>query len=240
MIGIYGGTFDPIHHGHLRTALEVREAVGLTELRFVPCRHPPHRGVPSASPEQRLELLRAALAGGEAGFSIDDRELHRPGPSYMIETLQSIRREIGSRPLCLIIGWDAFCGLHRWHRWQELFTQAHVLVMQRPGGAALPDVLRSVLAAREHSDPARLRRLPAGLILEVAVTQLDISASRLRALAAQGRSLRYLTPDPVWKLIGELGLYRTGEALVTTRQSASDKERQIVDQAGPTEAGREQ
>lgn len=110
MIGIYGGTFDPVHYGHLRTALEVREAVGLDEIRFMPCRHPPHRSAPTATPAQRLKMLELALAGAEPGFRIDLREFHRDGPSYMVDTLASLRSEVGDTPLCLILGLDAFGG----------------------------------------------------------------------------------------------------------------------------------
>src|SRR5690606_16625703 len=126
MIGIYGGTFDPVHYGHLRTALEVKEAAGMGEIRFIPCRLPPHRTEPEAGPALRLKMLELALHDAEPGFRIDTRELDRPGPSYMVETLASIRTEIGTRPLCLIAGLDAFHGFPRWHRWRELFDLAHI------------------------------------------------------------------------------------------------------------------
>jgi nicotinate-nucleotide adenylyltransferase len=211
MQGIYGGTFDPIHYGHLRSALEVKEAVGLDELRFVPCQIPPHRGAPGASPEQRLAMLRAALRDPEPGFRIDTRELERPGPSYMVDTLASIRAEIGEEPLGLIVGLDAFCGLHRWHRWRELFDLAHVLVMRRPGPSPdLPDELRALLHDRAADAADALRGSPAGRVHFVPVTQLDISATRIRGAVAAGLSPRYLTPDAVLRLIHTLGLYRSG------------------------------
>jgi nicotinate-nucleotide adenylyltransferase len=132
MIGIYGGTFDPVHFGHLRTALEVREALGLDEVRFTPCRQPPHR-VAVASPEAREKMLELALAK-EAGFVLDRRELDRPGPSYMIDTLAALRAEWGAdASLCLILGRDAFLGLPSWRRWNELTGLAHLVVMTRPG-----------------------------------------------------------------------------------------------------------
>jgi nicotinate-nucleotide adenylyltransferase len=211
MLGIYGGTFDPIHYGHLRTALEVTEAVGLDAVRFVPCGVPPHRGAPGATAEQRLALLRAALADAEPGFAIDTLELERPGPSYMVDTLASIRAEIGAEPLCLIVGLDALRGLHRWHRWLDLFELAHVLVMQRPGPVAeFPDELKTPLAQRNTVSPAPLRQRPAGLVHFVPVTQLDISATRIREALAAGRSARYLTPDAVLDSIREMGIYRGG------------------------------
>jgi nicotinate-nucleotide adenylyltransferase len=213
MIGVYGGTFDPVHHGHLRTALEVKEAVGLDEVRFVPSRIPPHRGTPGAAPERRLALLRAALDEAEPGFRLDTRELDRPGPSYTVDTLASIRAEIGSQPLCLIVGLDAFLGLHRWHRWRELPGLAHILVMRRPGSApAFADELTALLAARATPDARALRTQPQGAVHFVEVSQLDISATRIRAALAAGLSARYLLPDPVLRTILSLGLYGSGQS----------------------------
>jgi nicotinate-nucleotide adenylyltransferase len=209
MIGIYGGTFDPIHYGHLRTALEVKEAARLGEVRFVPCRLPPHRAAPEAEPEVRLRMLELALHDAEPGFRIDTRELKRAGPSYMVDTLASIRAEIGMRPLCLIVGLDAFLGLPRWHRWRELFDLAHIAVMRRPG--AEPDFagdLAPYIRERRVDQAALLGLRPAGSIGFIDVTQLDISATRIRAAVKTGKSARYLVPDPVWHLIRAEGLYR--------------------------------
>jgi nicotinate-nucleotide adenylyltransferase len=209
MIGIYGGTFDPIHYGHLRTALEVQEAVGLDEIRFVPCRLPPHRTTPEASPDLRLKMLELALRDAEPGFRIDTRELDRPGPSYMVDTLTSIRAEIGIRPLCLIVGLDAFLGLPRWHRWRELFDLAHIVVMRRPG--AVPDFagdLAPYIAVRHSERAVTLKVQSSGSIYFVEVTQLDISATRIREAVRTGKNARYLVPDPVWRFIQTEGLYR--------------------------------
>ncbi|MGX2032079.1 nicotinate-nucleotide adenylyltransferase [Methylocaldum gracile] len=209
MIGIYGGTFDPIHYGHLRTALEVKEAVKLDEVRFVPCRLPPHRAAPEAEPDHRLKMLELALHDAEPGFRIDTRELDRPGPSYMVDTLASIRAEIGARPLCLIVGLDAFLGFPRWHRWRELFDLAHIVVMQRPGAA--PDFagdLASRIAERRTEQPGAMRPQPAGAIHFVEVTQLDISATRIREAVKTGKSARYLIPEPVRRFIQSEALYR--------------------------------
>jgi nicotinate-nucleotide adenylyltransferase len=210
MIGIYGGTFDPVHYGHLRTALEVKEALGLTELRLVPCRNPPHRGMPGASPTQRLAMLQAALSDAPPGMRIDARELERPGPSFMVDTLESLRRETHERhPLVLIVGQDAFLGLPRWRRWETLFDLAHVAVMRRPGFEPEwpPELAREV--GRRVAQPATaLRDRPSGLIRFVTVTQLDISASRIRGLIAHGRSAQYLTPGAVLDFIDRHTLYR--------------------------------
>jgi nicotinate-nucleotide adenylyltransferase len=211
MLGIYGGTFDPIHCGHLRTALEVKQAVGLDELRLIPSREPPHRANPGATPKQRLALLREALQDAEPGFRIDTRELERPGPSYMVDTLASIRAEIGSEPLCLIVGLDAFQNLHRWHRWRDLFALAHVVVMRRPGAEPVfAEELQALLAERATEDAHALRPQPCGAVHFVEVSQLDISATRIRADLAAGLSPRYLLPDAVLAMIRELRLYGSG------------------------------
>ena len=210
MIGVYGGTFDPVHTGHLRTALEVKEVLGMQHLRFVPCQIPAHRGKPGASPAQRLAMLQAALTDAPAGMQIDCRELERSGPSFMVDTLSSLREEIGSTlPLSLIVGLDAFRGLHLWHRWESLFELAHIVVMQRPGIEPVwPHELEEMVSRRRRLNPEDLHKFPAGLIHFVAVTQLDISASQIRQLISQRKSARYLTPDSVLDLIEQDRLYR--------------------------------
>lgn len=210
MIGIYGGTFDPVHYGHLRTALEVAEALALDELRFVPCQIPPHRGTPGASAPQRLRMLRAALAGSESGLRIDTRELERPGPSYMADTLESLRTELGDTPLDLILGMDAFLGLTRWHRWETLFELAHIVVMQRPGyRPEWNPELQQKVAGRMTEQPESLRDSRSGRVCFLTVTQLEIAASRIRQVIASRRSARYLTPDAVLAVIREENLYQT-------------------------------
>ncbi len=209
MLGIYGGTFDPVHYGHLRTALEVKEALRLAELRLLPCRLPPHRGTPGASPAQRLRMLELALENADPGFTVDKRELEREGPSYMVDTLASLREEHPVRPLCLIVGLDAFCGLPSWHRWRELFGLAHIAVMRRPGAAEPEWVEGLAEAVRDRRTEAAedLRLSPAGCIVFVEVTQLAISATGIRRLLAEGKSPRYLLPDPVLAMIRAQGLY---------------------------------
>ncbi len=148
MIGVYGGTFNPVHYGHLRTALEVKELFGLQRLHLIPCRLPAHRGQPEADAEIRMQMLAAAVAD-TPGFFADRRELERDGPSYMVDTLAALRSELADdTPLLLFIGADAFAGLERWHRWQRLFELAHVVVMTRPGflHGPLPDFLQQRLA----------------------------------------------------------------------------------------------
>ena len=208
-LGILGGTFDPIHYGHLRPALELLHTLELAEVRFVPCRIPAHRGTPLVTAEQRLALVRLATAG-QPGFVADDRELRREGPSYMFDTLTSLRAEVGAEtPLVLIVGADAFRDLHTWHRWRELTGLAHIVVMQRPGAAqSLPPVLAEFATPRVVHAPAALRQQPAGGVLFQPVTQLSISATQIRALLARGQSPRYLLPDPVLAFIHDRALYR--------------------------------
>lgn len=208
VIGILGGTFDPVHHGHLRCALEVQQECGLEKVRFIPCGQPPHRRQPAADAARRLAMLEAATSD-HPGFEIDTRELRRDGPSYTVDTLLSLRQELPDVSLCLLLGMDAFLGLPSWSRWERLIELAHLIVMCRPGAdpasAAAP--LRELLETRRVDEPRELRRRPAGLILLQPVTQLDISASRIRDSIARGRSVRYLLPDRVLDHIRRERLY---------------------------------
>lgn len=208
MIGILGGTFDPVHLAHLRCALELQQTFDFEEIRFVPCRLPPHRPDPGADPEQRLAMLELAL-GDQAGFVTDDRELRRPGPSYTVDTLESFRAERQTAPLCMIVGMDAFLQLPTWHRWERLIDLAHLVVMCRPGRELddAPAVLRGLLDERGVEDPHDLRHSPAGRIALAGVTRLDISATHIRSLVGQGRSIRYLVPDRVLDYIRQERLY---------------------------------
>ncbi len=206
--GVFGGTFDPIHCGHLRVALDVAEALSIERIHLVPLRVAAHREQPVASPEQRLAMVRAAVAGTPRLIA-DDRELRRSGASYTVDTLNSFRDESGwDGPLCLLLGNDAFNGFMQWREPQRILVLAHLVVMQRPGYRLPNDAqLRSLVAQHRARSPADLRREPAGRIHLHDVTQLDISASDIRQRAAQGRSIRYLTPDSVAQLIENQNLY---------------------------------
>lgn len=214
MLGILGGTFDPIHHGHLRTALDVAEAVGLDEVRFIPLRHAVHRDQPETPAALRLAMVRAAIAG-EPRFFADDREIRRDAPSYTLHTLESLRAERGEvEPICVLVGSDAFAEFLTWHRPNDILGLAHLVVMRRPGEAAPGDpALRALVERHGAAGPDALRSAPAGGILFQAVTQLAISATDIRARLRAGRSARYLIPDPVLELIRRNGLYgRAAEA----------------------------
>lgn len=207
-IGILGGTFDPVHFGHLRTALEVLAGCRLAAVHLMPCGMPPHRDTPVASTELRLRMLRAAVAS-EPRLIIDERELRRPGPSYMVDSLAQFRDEDRERPLCLVLGADAFLGLPSWHRWRDILGLAHIVVVQRPGwDLRAAGELGELLAARRADDPAALHHATDGLIRVQAVTALDIASSQIRALVVQGGDPRFLVPDPVRDLILATGCYR--------------------------------
>jgi len=206
-IGIFGGTFDPIHFGHLRSALELLNHLRLVEVRFTPCGQPPHGKTPTAAAPLRLAMVKAAIAA-QPGFVIDERELNRPGPSYTVETLESLRAESAARPLGLIVGMDAFIAIDSWHRSQDILSLAHIIVAHRPG-AKLPESGHAgeLLAANRVNDCAELAAVPAGKILVHAVTQLEISSSAIRSAARAGESQRYLVPDAVATLIETSGCY---------------------------------
>ncbi|MEJ2759990.1 MAG: nicotinate-nucleotide adenylyltransferase [Gammaproteobacteria bacterium] len=207
-IGILGGTFDPVHHGHLRLALECLEAAALTEVALVPLHTPPHRRPPVASPEQRREMLRLAVEEVR-GLALEDCELQRGGVSYTVDTLAELRARYGGRPLCLIMGRDAFARLDTWHQWPLLLQHAHIIVAQRPGnqaGIENPEIaaVHAQAAVRDHRE---LRTSPSGRILDISIPMLDISATRLRQLRADGRSIRFLLPPAVLAFIEANHLY---------------------------------
>ena len=201
MIGILGGTFDPVHFGHLRPALEVMQALGLEQVRFLPNRIPPHRETPWLDVAHRLELLQTAIEDQD-GFVLDERELGREGRSYMVDTLDSLRRDFPAQPLCLILGMDAFLGLPRWHRWTEILNLAHIVVAHRPGWKA-PDIgpLGEMITATGTHRVQDLHDATHGRLHIHAVTQLEISSTEIRDLIAAGRDPRFLMPDAVRDVI---------------------------------------
>jgi len=206
-IGVFGGTFDPIHYGHLRTAFELWQELRLTEVRFLPTGSPPHRDPPYASPELRLAMVKAAVAD-QPSFIVDDREVRRSGLSYSVDTLTELRQELPDRSLCLILGMDAFLGLPNWHRWRELLNLTHIVVAHRPGWKA-PTMgpLGEVMVDHGTGSIRELHEKPAGCIYVHAVTQLEISSTELRALIEAGRDPRYLVPETVREIIRETRSY---------------------------------
>lgn len=210
-IGIFGGTFDPVHFGHLRLAEEARQHLGLTKVRWIPAGQPRHRAAPQVTGLHRLDMVRLAL-GDNPAFELDDAEVTNEQPSFTVPTLERLRRELGGQqPLVLLLGADAFAGLPSWHRWEELLSLAHVAVSHRPGfpvePASLPAELAQIYERSSLSDPSALAERPAGGIISFAMTQLAISATQIRRLLHNGDSPRYLLPDAVIEYIAQHQLY---------------------------------
>ena len=216
IVGLLGGTFDPIHYGHLRMAADVRSGLGLTEIRLIPAGTPPHRAPPVASGADRLAMTQLGCAEFE-GLVADGREIERTGPSYTLATLESIHGEEPGRPLALLIGSDAFAALDSWHHWERLFTLTHFVVVERPGApldaGALSPSLQVQWQRRLTTDPARLSRQMAGSIIRQTITPQPISASEVRTRLALGDAgyaqVRGLLPRSVVAYIKRKQLYRT-------------------------------
>jgi nicotinate-nucleotide adenylyltransferase len=236
-LGLFGGTFDPIHYGHLELAREVGAALGLASVRLVPAGDPPHRAAPIASAAHRLAMVALAIADCP-GLDVDAREVARPGRSYAVLTLEELRNEVPDRPLALIVGTDAFLGLPSWHRWRELFDLAHIIVVARPG-VTLDGMMSSALeeewAHRLSTDPRALTRASAGTIVTQPITAYPISASAVRAQLARGRegaaALRGLLPAAVLAYIDRHQLYRLPPD--ATQQDPEDRRNRPRRHQGP-------
>ena len=207
-VGILGGTFDPVHYGHLALATAMRERLGLDTVRLMPAAAPRLRAVPVAGAAERVAMLRAAVAG-IPGLVVDERELRRAGPTRTVDTLGEMRRECPRASLCFLLGLDAFLRFEEWERWREIPTLAHLAVAWR-AGVTLPrsGPLARLLEERGSSDPATLRRVPAGLVYVADLPVPDVSASQVRRLLAGGRSVCRLLPPAVLDLIERQGSYR--------------------------------
>lgn len=208
-LAIMGGTFDPVHNGHLRTAVEILDRYHYSALKLVPCYQPVHKGRPGVSPAQRLEMAKLAVSGDDR-LSVDSREMDRQGPSYSVDTLRDIRSEIGpDESLIMVLGMDSFLSLPTWQDWQELVQYTHILVVSRPGWE--PDLISELGAFCENYRAASSHELqcaPSGRVWFETLTPLGISSSMIRALARKNESIAYLLPEPVQKYIQEHQLYR--------------------------------
>ncbi len=212
-IGIYGGTFDPIHFGHLRPTLEVCQSLNLKQIRFIPSYISPHKGIPSSSVNQRLLMLKKAIAG-EKKFILDDREMQREGKSYTIDTLISLKKDFPLHPLCLILGLDAFLHINTWHRWEELLSYSHLVITHRPETSqdqvsSWPKIIQDMYQQNKVDHAEQLFEQERGKIFFINVTQLSISSSQIRHYLKLNQSIRYLLPDDVYDIIQSKQLYNT-------------------------------
>ncbi|MCU7798733.1 MAG: nicotinate-nucleotide adenylyltransferase [gamma proteobacterium symbiont of Lucinoma myriamae] len=209
-IGIYGGTFDPVHYGHLRPNLELCEIYAMEHVRFIPAFQPPHRDESQTPAEQRCEMVAQAIQA-EPRFVLDDREIKRGGPSYTVNTLKSLRQDYPDNPLCLLMGMDAFSGIDRWYHWQELLDYAHIIVSQRPetdfhAFEQWPTAVQ-ILYQEHKGERQAVSDSLCGTIRLEAVTQLSISATDIRNRLKNKQSIRFLMPEPVINLIKYYNLY---------------------------------
>lgn len=212
LVGILGGTFNPIHYGHLRMAQELADGLGMDEVKFIPSANPPHKDSVTVSAEHRAAMVKLAIADNPK-FSIDELELNRDGASYTIDTLVSLRETLGKETsLCLMMGSDAFVKLNTWHRWQELLDYAHIILVQRPNQGKrqekLPDELQTLLREHYAEDVSELSKTNAGLINMQAISAHDISSSQIRDNLKHGVSVRYLLPKEVVGYIQQHKLYQ--------------------------------
>ena len=210
LIGLLGGTFNPIHNGHLRLAQELADALSFSEVRFIPSANPPHKTAPEVSAQHRTAMVQLAITDN-ALFKLDTRELDRAGASYSIDTLISLQEELGgSAALCLIMGSDAFAKLNTWHRWQALIDYCHIILVQRPASATQPKLaeeLTVLLHSHYTENVSDLANENAGYIHMQKITALDITATNIRAQLEAGHSPRYLMPDNVLEYIRNNKLY---------------------------------
>jgi nicotinate-nucleotide adenylyltransferase len=210
MIAVMGGSFDPVHIGHLRVAIEARDLLQVDQLRLIPCGQPAHRDKSIATAAQRLHMLELAVADEQA-LMVDDREIRKNRLSYSVDTLTDLRAESGQQPICLIIGADAYQQLNTWHQWKRLFDLAHLVVVQRPGYTITTSSnVAEYTAQRSTENPEQLTKQSAGSVYFLQIPALEISSTRIRTLVSEGKSIRYLVPDSVNRWMQQHRVYQTG------------------------------
>ncbi len=219
----YGGTFDPVHNGHLAIARAARDALA-TMVRLLPAADPPHRAAPGATAEQRAAMLDLAVEG-QGGLRVDRRELVRTTPSWTIDTLRELRAEFGeAAPLAFVVGADSLHGLPTWREPQALVAGAHWIVAERPGSALdehLPPEAARLIAGRWTRDPEDLRRSPGGRVLRLQHPLQPESATDIRRRIADGETWHHLVPPAVGRYIVAHGLY--GATPVTVRPPSAPR-----------------
>lgn len=208
-IGILGGTFDPVHNGHLRMALEVLQQLNLSEVRLIPLNIPPHRLQPVATNKHRLHMLSKAVAGID-GLFIDEREINRDETSWTIDTVKSFRDDFPDRSLCLLMGEDAFVTLDSWRSWQKLTDYVHIIVASRNAMESenYPGPVKSFFKQREVTTTDPLDEQLCGCIYRALIPMLDISSTRIRRLITNGKNADFLLPRSVLDYINDNKLYR--------------------------------
>lgn len=203
MIGLFGGTFDPIHFGHLRPVVELQQALGLDAVRFIPCAHPPHRQATVVTAAHRLQMVRLAIAD-YVGFVVDDRELRRGTVSYTVDTLRDLHDEYPTTTFCLIMGMDVFVNLPTWHRWQDVLGLANIAVMQRPGVRAAFPAWAQQMHCRQRSE---FLRASSGQCYVQEVSPVDICATHIRNLLVNQADAETMVPATVLHYIRQHQLY---------------------------------
>lgn len=208
LVGLLGGTFNPIHNGHLRLAQELADGLQLSEVRFIPAAIPPHKAEPEVSAQQRAEMIKLAIEDNPL-FKLDTRELERNGASYTIDTLTSLHKELSDSAICLIMGSDAFLKLDTWHRWKELIKFCHIILVQRPNyqHQGLNQTLQNFMQDHYTENLAHLREARSGYITMQQIPALDISSSQIREMVQHHRNPAYLCPKAVASYIQNNRLY---------------------------------
>ncbi|MHC8441048.1 MAG: nicotinate-nucleotide adenylyltransferase [Candidatus Eutrophobiaceae bacterium] len=208
LIGLFGGAFDPIHLGHLRVAEYARTELAADEIRFLPVSRPAHRALPKATAEQRFAMLKLAL-DRRGGMILDAREFQRGGISWTVDTLRSLRQEVGfGCAVFFLLGEDAFCRLETWKEWQDLVRYAHLVIYPRTATGSMSESLRQWVAPRLCRDPATLSETPCGSLCRLEGDFSPISSTDVRKSLGAGREARTLLPEAVWQYIEQEKLYQ--------------------------------
>lgn len=207
-MGIFGGTFDPVHCGHLHLAETAFKHLNLSELRFIPLHIPPHQALPQASPTQRLEMLKIATEN-HSHFTVDDCEIKRGGITYTIDTLKVLRQESRETSLCMLMGIDSFNTLPYWRAWQSFLDYTHIIIVNRPqNDTTIADqTLRRIMHGATTDSVSPLRQKTAGYFMRLSAQMLDISSTKIRNILQESDAEPIELPDEVLHFIKKNHLY---------------------------------